>query len=105
MFKEHKNRFQGRYDKKGLSYRPAKLHRLAESIPGILKRFQIRALNSELMIRSWELHSHIQCTLFVQSSFEYHIQLVLWIKLNDVRNHIKVNNPSPPRPQSSYRQS
>ncbi len=27
-----------------LTYRPAKLHRLAESIPGLLKRIQIRAL-------------------------------------------------------------
>jgi hypothetical protein len=29
----------------GLSYRPARLHRLAESIPGLLKRLQIQALN------------------------------------------------------------
>jgi hypothetical protein len=28
----------------GLSYRPARLHRLVESIPGILKRLQVRAL-------------------------------------------------------------
>ncbi len=28
----------------GLSYRPTRLHRLAESIPGLLKRLQIRAL-------------------------------------------------------------
>ncbi len=27
-----------------LSYRPARLHRLAESIPGLLERLQIRAL-------------------------------------------------------------
>ncbi len=27
----------------GLSYRPARLHRLVESIPGLLKRLQIRA--------------------------------------------------------------
>jgi hypothetical protein len=29
-----------------LTYRPAWLHRLAESIPGLLKRLQIRALDS-----------------------------------------------------------
>ncbi len=33
----------------GLSYRPARLHRLAESIPGLLKRLQIRALNTMMV--------------------------------------------------------
>jgi len=39
-FKEPINRFQG------LSYRPARLHRLAESILGLFESLQIRALGS-----------------------------------------------------------
>jgi hypothetical protein len=35
-----------------LAYRPAWLHRLAESIPGLLKRLQIRALDSRSEV--WE---------------------------------------------------
>ncbi len=44
-FKEPKNRFQpGRPVRKPyLKYRPARLHRLAEPIPGLLNRFQIHA--------------------------------------------------------------
>ncbi len=39
----------------GLSYRPARLHRLAESIHGLIKRLQIRALVvSERHTKHWK---------------------------------------------------
>ncbi len=36
-----------------LTYRPARLHRLAESIPGLLTRLQIRALRSFDLSQPW----------------------------------------------------
>jgi hypothetical protein len=45
-FKEPRNRFPacGPVTQPYLPYRPARLRRLAESIPGLLKRLQIRAM-------------------------------------------------------------
>jgi hypothetical protein len=52
--KEHRNRFPAY--RPGtiiyLAYRPARLHRLAESIPGLLKRLQIWALVTQASINN-----------------------------------------------------
>ncbi len=51
--KEPRNRFQtwGPVRQPYLSYRPARLHRPAESIPGLLKRLQRRAQHDNLPVR------------------------------------------------------
>ncbi len=47
----------GLYDNPYMTYRPFKLHRLAESIPGLLKRLQIRAL---ILIEGQEMKEVLQ---------------------------------------------
>jgi hypothetical protein len=46
-----------------LTYRPARLYRLAESIPGLLKRLQIRAQPSETVVWLITFISTRSCTL------------------------------------------
>ncbi len=47
----------------GLSYRLARIHRLAESIPGLLKRLQIRALGSLKILKN--------CFRYVEKGTEF----------------------------------
>jgi hypothetical protein len=56
----------------GLSYRPARLHRLAESIPGLLRSLKIPSLAgrcdnpipNKKNIPTWFLASHKNCSKF-----------------------------------------
>jgi hypothetical protein len=58
-----RNRFGGPVQQPYLSYRPARLHRLAESISGLLKRLQLRALPGAL--RKAYIYPQISASTFI----------------------------------------